>query len=113
MGYSGGKELDPTYRSIKDHTEAVLIEFDPTTITYEDVLLEWTRMHRPVYKQSTQYRSAVWYLDEEQKETAEEVKAGMQATVTGGETIVSDIEPATRFYRAEEYHQHFLSKRWQ
>jgi len=109
VGYSGGKELNPTYRRIKDHTESVLIEFDPNVLSFEDVLIEWSRMHSPTRKTSTQYRSAVFYLDEDQKESAEEIVAGMRAAAGGN--IQCDVEKATRFYRAEEYHQDFLSQR--
>ena len=101
--------MNPTYRSIKDHTEAVLIEFNPQLVTYEDLLIEWSRMHTPCYKGKTQYRSAIWYLDEEQKATAEEVLKGMKSN-SRGNTLYTDLEPVTRFYKAEEYHQDFMSK---
>lgn len=108
VGYSGGVTKDPTYRNIMDHTEALLVEFDPTKISYEDLVLSWTQMHNPVYKGKTQYRSAVWYLDEDQKETAEEVVEGWKAS--SRDVLVTSVEPAITFYRAEEYHQNFLSK---
>lgn len=109
VGYTGGKELNPTYRNMKDHTEAMWIEFDPAKVSYEDLLIEWSRMHSPVgYKTKCQYRSAVWYLNDEQRAAAEEVLAGMKAVAR--DTVYSDVEAATRFYRAEEYHQKFISK---
>lgn len=108
VGYSGGEKLDPTYKKILDHTEAMLIEFDPTVITYEELLIEWSRMHSPNYKNKCQYRSAVWYLNEEQMEAAEEVVAGMKAVAR--EELYTSVEPATRFYKGEEYHQKFMSK---
>lgn len=111
VGYSGGRERNPTYQTIKDHTEALLIEFDPTQITYEDLLIEWSRMHSPLYKSKCQYRSAVWYVNEEQKEAAEEVLRGMKATARGQE-IHSSVEKATRFYQAEDYHQNFMSRQY-
>lgn len=112
VGYSGGKKPDPTYHFIDDHTEAVLIEFDPKVITYEDVLLEWSQMHCPVRYRANQYRSAIWYLDDEQKEAAEDILVGMKAaSKKEGTEIYSEIEPVTKFYRAEEYHQDFLTKR--
>ena len=116
MGYSGGHKLNPTYRNIQDHTEALLIEFDPTIISYEDLVLEWSRMHSPVGKTKCQYRSAVWYLDEEQKEIADEVVQGMKAYMSRNAAskwmaeISSSVEPVTSFYRAEEYHQNFLTR---
>ncbi|CAJ1943028.1 unnamed protein product [Cylindrotheca closterium] len=108
VGYSGGVTADPTYRSIQDHTEALLVEFDPKVLTYEDLVLSWTQMHQPVSKGRCQYRSALWYWNEEQKEVAEEVvkqwKAGSR------NELYADVDPVTEFYRAEEYHQHFMGK---
>ena len=106
VGYSGGSELLPTYRTIKDHTEALLVEFDPTLISYEDLVIEWSRMHSPVGKRKCQYRSAVWFLNDDQKGTCEDIFAGMKASY--GADFASSLEPATRFYRAEEYHQNYL-----
>jgi len=100
---------DPTYRKIMDHTEALLVEFDPSVISYEDLVISWTQMHRPAYKGKTQYRSAVWYTSEEQQEVAEEVVKGW--TGSSREPLYTSVEPALRFYRAEEYHQFFISKR--
>jgi peptide methionine sulfoxide reductase MsrA len=67
-------------------------------------------MHSPTHKTNKQYRSAVFYVDDEQKAVAEEVVAGLRASSSHVE-IYADVEPATRFYLAEEYHQDFLSKR--
>ena len=111
VGYSGGKKPDPTYHFMDDHTEALLIEYDPTVIAYEDVLLEWSQMHSPTRFRTRQYRSAIWYMNDEQKEAAQEVLAGMKASEEPEYTIYSEIEPTTKFYRAEEYHQDFLGKR--
>jgi peptide-methionine (S)-S-oxide reductase len=86
----------------------LLVEFDPRRISYEDLVIEWSRMHAPARKSKCQYRSAVWYLNEEQKETGESILMGMKATY--GADCSSSIEPATRFYRAEEYHQNFHAK---
>ena len=108
VGYSGGNQLMPTYRRILDHTEALLIEFDPKIVSYEEMLIEWSRMHSPIGKKKCQYRSAVWYLNEQQKEEAEEVLAGVKAV--SRDEVVSSVEKATRFYRAEEYHQDFIMK---
>ncbi|CAB9525758.1 Peptide methionine sulfoxide reductase MsrA [Seminavis robusta] len=109
VGYSGGKKLNPTYRSIMDHTEALLIEFDPDVVTYEDLLISWSRMHSSTNTYSKcQYRAAVWYLDDAQKEEAEGVLRGMQAMTRS--KVTSKVEPVTRFYKAEEYHQNYLGK---
>jgi len=109
VGYTGGNKLHPTYKKIVDHTEALLIEFDPKLVSYEDLLISWSRMHTPVYERKCQYRSAVWYLNDEQKEVAEEVLEGIKAA-RRGDKVYSTVEKATRFYRAEEYHQDFLNK---
>lgn len=108
VGYTGGVQKNATYKQILDHTEALWIEFDPTVISYEDLCIEWSRMHSPLHKSKCQYRSAVWYLDEEQQETAQEVVAGMKAAARG--ELYTSVEPATTFYKAEEYHQKFMSK---
>jgi len=108
VGYSGGKELKPTYRSIKDHTEALLIEFNPDVVAYEDLLISWSKMHSPTSKARCQYRSAVWYLNGDQQAEAEGILEGMIAVTKG--KVTSQVEPVTRFYRAEEYHQNYMSK---
>jgi len=108
VGYSGGKQLKPTYRSIKDHTEALLIEFNPDVVSYEDLLISWSRMHSPTSSAKCQYRSAVWYLNDDQRVAAEEILEGMKAYTRG--KVTSKVEPVTRFYRAEEYHQNYLAK---
>lgn len=110
VGYSGGKQLKPNYRKMLDHTESVLIEFDPKVTTYEDILIEWTRMDYPYSRQKAQYRSAVFYVDEEQKEVVEEVVEGIKASAPRGQNVYVDIESATRFYQGEEYHQNYLEK---
>lgn len=109
VGYSGGEENYPTYRSIKDHTEALLVEFDPSIVDYSDLVVSWTQMHQPNYKGKTQYRSAVWYLQDEQKEVAEEIVEGWHGS--SREKLYTSVSPASSFYRAEEYHQFFLQKR--
>jgi len=109
VGYSGGKTIDPTYRNIQDYSEAMLVEFDPTVVNYEDLVISWTQMHNPAYKSKCQYRSAVWYLDEEQQEVAEGVVSAWKASAR--EPLHTSIEPVLSFYRAEEYHQYFLRKR--
>lgn len=104
VGYSGGKTLNPTYRSIQDHTEAILVEFDPSVVSYEDLVLSWTQIHHPTYQGKCQYRSAVWYLSEDQKEVAEQVVSDWKASSSRTQLYTS-VEPAISFYRGEEYHQ--------
>lgn len=109
VGYTGGNELNPTYRNLKDHTEALFIEFDPSATTYEQLVVQWSRMHSPLYNTKCQYRSAVWYLTNEQKKVAESVLDRMKEANRGME-LYSKVEKVTRFYRAEEYHQSFIAK---
>ena len=89
-----------SYENIQDYTEALLIEFDPAVVSYESILKLWRAQHTP-YPNKRQYRSAILYLNDEQKQIAEEF--------CRNEKYV-DLEPVTKFYRAEEYHQNFLQK---
>jgi peptide-methionine (S)-S-oxide reductase len=103
VGYTGGVEPDPTYQSIQDYTEALLIEYDATICTLKDVLNKWKSMATP-YPSKRQYRTALWYLSDDQeremKEFVDEMPQGKYV----------DVEKATRFFMAEEYHQNFLAK---
>lgn len=101
----------PTYSSIKDSTESVLIEYNPTEITYEDILIEMMRQHsptRPAFKR--QYRSVIFYKNIGEKGIAQNVVDSLSASKLG-KKMYTDIEPITAFYRAEEYHQDFQLKR--
>lgn len=109
VGYSGGTQPDPTYRKILDHTEALLVEFDPSKVSYEDLVVSWTQMHHPSYKGKTQYRSAVWYTDDEQQQVALEIVKSWEGS--SREQLHTSVEPALTFYKADEYHQFFMEKR--
>jgi peptide-methionine (S)-S-oxide reductase len=109
VGYSGDQKIKPNYRNIMDHIEALLIEFDPEVVTYEDLLISWSRMHSPTSSAKCQYCSAVWYLNEDQQAVAEGILEGIKALTKG--KVTSKVEPVTRFYRAEEYHQNYLAKK--
>lgn len=110
VGYTGGKEANPTYRSMKDHSEAMLVEFDPSRVAYEELVIAWTQMHTPNYQRTCQYKSAIWYLDQqEQHEIAVEIVRGWK--LAAKEPLFTSIAPAGNFYQAETYHQHFLTKR--
>lgn len=110
MGYSGGNEPDPTYQTLKDHTEAVLIEYNPDMISYEKILKLWGEADYPYSPQKRQYRSGVFYLTEEQAKSAKEFVGKLSAKHSGERKLYVDIEPVTKFYRGEEYHQFFLEK---
>jgi len=110
VGYSGGRKKNPTYRNIKDATEAILIEYDPDIIPFENILIKWSRMHNPFGKKKRQYRSVIFYVDEKQKkitkDTVEEMKSNSR-----GDDFFTDVEPVSAFYMAEEYHQDHYKKR--
>jgi len=119
VGYEGGQMLNPTYRDVctdeTGHAEVVELTFDPAKVSYEDLVRLFFQLHDPTQLNrqgpdyGTQYRSVVFYHSPEQKATAERVKQEMQKVIRG--TIVTLIEPAQTFYRAEDYHQKYLEKR--
>ncbi len=119
VGYSGGHYPNPTYRDVctdeTGHAEVVLVEFDPAKVSYADLVKLFFQLHDPTQLNrqgpdvGTQYRSAIFYDSPEQRVTAERAKEEMQQLIRG--TIVTQIEPARTFYRAEEYHQKYLEKR--
>lgn len=108
VGYTGGMQPNPTYRAIKDSTEAVLIEYDPEIISYEDILNVWKKQHDPFYPDKPQYRSAIWVRNDEERFIAEKIVNDWALDVS--KKIYTDIELVTKFYRAEEYHQNYLKK---
>ena len=103
VGYTGGVKDEVTYQAIQDYTEALFIEYDPTTTDLLTILGEWKKQASP-YPQKCQYRTAVWYLNDEQKSQMVEFVDNMD----GGKYV--DVEEATQFFMAEEYHQNFLAK---
>jgi len=108
VGYAGGHEPNPTYKQMKDFTECCLVEFDPSAVSLEDLLIEFGRMHSPTSQRSRQYRSVISYSNEEQKETAEEYVDGLKSSQRG--EIYTKVEKMTKFYQAEEYHQNYIAK---
>jgi methionine-S-sulfoxide reductase len=119
-GYTGGTISNPTYNDITTgvtgHAEAVEITYNPEKISYEEILKFFFKIHNPttLNKQKndtgTQYRSAIFYADAEQKNTAHNVIfAGNQSGVFG-DAIVTTLEKLEKFYPAEEYHQNYLNK---
>lgn len=117
-GYTGGYIENPTYEQVCSHTtghaEAVLLEFDPELVTYETLVRHFFRLHDPTQLNrqgpdiGDQYRSAIFYFDEQQKAAAEKVIAEQQKDFD--KPIVTEITQATVFYQAEEYHQKFTEK---
>jgi peptide-methionine (S)-S-oxide reductase len=121
VGYSGGTLPNPSYEDVctgrTGHAEVVQVEFDPAIVTYEELLeLFWTnhdptQLNRQGPDLGTQYRSVIFYHDNEQKAEAEESKERFESLGRFRRPIVTQIVPAEPFYRAEEYHQQYLSKR--
>ena len=105
MGYAGGTTPSPTYRSIGDHSEAIQIDFDPSVISYADLLAVFTRSHNPCARAySAQYRSAVFVHDDAQRAAADATLA-RHAVAHGA--VATAIERFTGFTVAEDYHQKY------
>jgi peptide-methionine (S)-S-oxide reductase len=116
VGYTGGDVKNATYRNHVTHAEAIEIEFDPAKLSYRALLEFFFQIHDPTTKnrqgndQGASYRSAIFYLDEKQKETAEKLIAEMTASGKWPGKIVTEVVPATDFWNAEEEHQNYLRK---
>jgi methionine-S-sulfoxide reductase len=118
VGYTGGKTDSPTYEVVKTgttgHAESVEVIFDPKKISYEELLGFFFRMHDPTTKNQqgndigTQYRSAIFYTSEVQRETAEKVKEKVSKSGKWKKPIVTEIVPSGEFTLAEKYHQDYL-----
>ena len=117
-GYTGGTGKDPTYRTYaeKGHVEAVQVNYDPSKITYEQLLQVFWRQIDPTdpngqfVDRGRGYRSAIFYQTEQQKRLAEESKSELANSGRFDEPIVTEIQPASTFYPAEDYHQDFYQK---
>jgi methionine-S-sulfoxide reductase len=121
VGYTGGWVENPTYEDTHDsksgHAEAIRVTFDPSVISYEELLEQWffklhdpTTLTRQGNDVGTQYRSAIFPQTPEQKSTAERVKARIEASGKWKRPITTSIEPASTWYSAENYHQDYLRK---
>lgn len=106
MGYAGGTKKNPTYYSLGDHTETIEIDYDPTLISYEQLLEIFWRSHDPTQRSwSRQYMAAVFYHNEDQKRLALETRERVQAKLPT--PLSTQILPATEFHMAEAYHQKY------
>ena len=121
VGYTGGSLENPRYEDTHDsrsgHAEAVKVTFDPARLSYEELLEKWFfRMHDPTTANrqgndvGTQYRSAIFFLDEKQRQVAETVKARVNASGKWKAPVVTQIALASKWWPAEEYHQNYLVK---
>ncbi|OYR47642.1 peptide-methionine (S)-S-oxide reductase [Halorubrum sp. Hd13] len=105
VGYAGGTKLDPTYRSLGDHTEVVQVEFDPDAVAYRDLLNRVFTSHNPQHQtKKTQYQSIVLAETDDQRAVLDEFLATRGLTADG---IGTRIEQLSRFYPAEDYHQKY------
>lgn len=121
VGYTGGTFENPSYEDVctdrTGHAEAVLVEYDPAQVTYDQLLdIFWenhdpTTLNRQGPDSGTQYRSAIFYHTPEQKAAAEASKERLAKSGKFKRPIVTEVVPAVTFYRAEEYHQQYLLKR--
>ncbi len=119
-GYAGGEIPNPTYKQVcsdtTGHAEVVKIEFDPQSITYKDLLeIFWethdpTTLNRQGNDVGSQYRSIIFYIDEEQHKEAEEMLADLEAKKVFSDPIVTKIEVLSEFYPAEDYHMEYYAR---
>ncbi|MHA1150446.1 MAG: peptide-methionine (S)-S-oxide reductase MsrA [Promethearchaeota archaeon] len=120
VGYTGGHTKDPTYKEVcshkTGHAEAVEVVFNPEIVSYEELLDAFWSMHNPTTLNrqgpdvGSQYRSAIFYLSEEQKEKAIKSKEEKDKSGDFRRPIVTEITKASSFWEAEEYHQHNVEK---
>ncbi|HXZ81952.1 MAG TPA: peptide-methionine (S)-S-oxide reductase MsrA [Terriglobales bacterium] len=121
VGYEGGSLERPSYQDVctdrTGHAEVVEVTFDPAKISYETLLNKFWEMHDPTTLNrqgpdvGTQYRSVIFYHSPEQQKIAQELKKRLQESGKFRRPIVTEIVPASAFWRAEEYHQRYLEKR--
>ncbi len=120
VGFTGGTQENPTYKDVctgkTGHAEAVQVEYEPSQVSYEDLLEEFWKIHDPttVNRQGpdvgTQYRSVIFFRTAEQERAANASRERLQASGKFKQEIVTQIVPASEFYPAEEYHQRYLEK---
>ncbi len=118
-GYTGGYMNNPTYEDVctdeTGHAEAVEVTYDPSKVSYAELLEVFWKNHNPTQLNrqgpdvGTQYRSAIFYHNEKQKKVAEKSLKEQQKKYKN--KVVTEIKPASKFYRAEEYHQQYLEKK--
>lgn len=116
VGYTGGDNDRPTYRNHPGHAEAIEITYDPATTDYRSLLEYFFQIHDPTTKNrqgndvGTSYRSAIFYLDDEQKRIAYETIADVEASGRWPGAVVTEVAPARDFWEAEPQHQDYLQR---
>jgi len=121
VGYAGGQTKSPSYQEVctdtTGHAEVVQVEFDPAQASYEQLLEVFWQVHDPTQLNhqgpdfGKQYRTVIFFHSPEQEKVARESKARLEASGKFRRPVVTQIEPAREFWRAEEYHQQYLEKR--
>jgi len=121
VGYTGGHTKNPTYREVcsdtTGHAEAVEVIFDPAIVSYEQLVIAFFAMHNPTTRNrqgpdiGSQYRSAIFVHDDAQEAVARRIIAELDKSGRLPAPIVTEVQPAQTFWRAEEYHQRYLEKR--
>jgi len=109
VGFTGGTKLNPTYRSLGDHTETVELEYDTERTSYSDLLDIFWNNHDPTIMCSRQYMSVIFYHDDQQKKLAEDSLKSAQAE--NRSNITTQLLPAETFYNAEHYHQKYMLRK--
>ena len=120
VGYTGGTIERPTYEKVKTggtgHAESLQIVFDPAKISFEQILEHFFRLHDPTTKNrqgndvGTQYRSAIFFHDDAQRQTAQKVKTKVEQSGKWSRPVTTEIVPLSTFWAAEEYHQDYLQR---
>lgn len=120
VGYTGGTIPNPTYEIVKKgtsgHAESIKIQFDPNKLSFEDLLKFFFKIHDPTTKNQqgndigSQYRSAIFYVTDEQRKSAQKIKELVEASGAWKKPVVTEILQASTFYSAESFHQDYLQR---
>ena len=115
-GYSGGSNENPTYENHAGHAESLLVEYDPEKISYRELLDFFFRVHNPTTlnqqgnDRGTSYRSTIFYQNDEERTEAEKFISLVNGSERWEDSVVTTLEPLTRFWPAEDQHQDYLQK---